>query len=158
MKEFPYRQGVNILVKDADNNNYLLVQKTNFDDNQWGFPGGGSEEGDTPEETVKRELEEELGSTEFTILYKSPIKIKFDWPKKDQEVGFQKHNKWFRGQEKSWFIVKLTGNKQDLILQKEEIKNLKWVSYDEFADHLIFDGQWKNLKSVIDEYQSSTTN
>lgn len=154
MNEFPYRKGVNILVLN-EQNNYLLVQKTNFDDHQWGFPGGGSEEGDLPEDTVLRELEEELGSTKFEILYKSPIKIKFEWPKLDQEMGFKKHGKRYQGQEKNWFVVKYTGNNGDFKLQDEEIRNIKWVSYDTLEKHLVFEGQWDNVKAVIEDYQKT---
>ncbi len=154
MNKFPYRKGVNILVLD-EQNNYLLVQKTNFDSHQWGFPGGGSEEGDSPEDTVYRELKEELGSTEFEIIYKSPIKIKFDWPKLDQEMGFKKHGKWYQGQEKYWYVVKYTGNKDNFNLQEEEIKNIKWVPYEDLEKHLVFEGQWDNVNSVIKDYKKS---
>lgn len=43
MTEFSYGQRVDVLVLDNESN-YLLVQKTNYKDNQWGFPGGGIEE------------------------------------------------------------------------------------------------------------------
>lgn len=147
-----YRQGANALVLD-DKGNYLVVQKVSYDSHQWDFPGGGSEEGDTPEITVMRELKEELGSTEFEILYKSPIKIQYDWPKEAQEAGYRKHNKWFQGQEKTQFIVRFLGDKNDLNLQKEEIRQIKWIPYEQLKDHLVFEDQWENANKVIQDYK-----
>jgi 8-oxo-dGTP diphosphatase len=47
-----------------EKNGMLLLAKRNKDDpleGKWEFPGGKIEEGETPEECMKRELHEELG-------------------------------------------------------------------------------------------------
>ena len=132
-----------------------MVQKLNYPDNSWDFPGGGVEEGDTLQNALLRELDEELGSTEFKIIHQSPIIHKFEWPKQSQEKAFKKYNKWYKGQKKIQFIVIFTGDKDSLQLQKEEIKKIKWVSYKDLKDHLVFDGQWENAQKVIDEYENS---
>jgi putative (di)nucleoside polyphosphate hydrolase len=153
MKSSIYRQGVNAFVIDS-NKRFLLVQRINYKNNEWDFPGGGVEDGDTPKTAILRELEEEFGSKDFKILHKSPITHKFDWSEETQDMYFEKRGKKYKGQEKFQFIIKFTGEKERLSLQKEEIKKIKWVSYKDLKDHLVFDGQWENSKKVIDEYKS----
>jgi putative (di)nucleoside polyphosphate hydrolase len=150
MKDYSYRQGVNAVVID-DNKNFLLVQKNAYSDNQWDFPGGGVEDNEKPEVAIIRELKEELGSDKFNIVKKSPYKIKFEWPDENIQAGYKKHGQWWRGQEKIQFIVKFTGNKDLIVLQKEEIRDIKWVRYDKLKDHLVFEGQWENAKKVIED-------
>ncbi len=150
MNEYPYRKGVNAVVVDS-NNNFLLVQRRAYGDNQWDFPGGGLDENELPEIGILRELTEELGSTSFEIVKQSPINIKFEWPQKAIDAGYRKHRVWWRGQEKYQFIVSFTGNRSDLILQEEEIKRIKWVTYSELKEHLIFEDQWENAKLVIED-------
>jgi len=50
-----------VITKD---NKFLLVEEP---DKRWEFPGGKIEFGDTPEDTLKRELQEELGLTDLEI-------------------------------------------------------------------------------------------
>jgi 8-oxo-dGTP diphosphatase len=39
----------------------VLLIKENYDRRRWGFPGGALEEGETPEQAVRREVQEETG-------------------------------------------------------------------------------------------------
>ena len=149
MNDCPYRKGVNAVVIDS-NNKFLIVQKKNYGDNQWDFPGGGLDDNEKLETGILRELKEELGSDDFVIVSQSPINIKFEWPQEAIEAGYRKHGKHWRGQEKYQFIIKFTGVTSDFKLQEDEIKRIKWVKYSELKDHLVFEGQWENAKLVIE--------
>lgn len=150
MNDFPYRQGVHAVVLDKDNN-ILLVQKLKYGDNQWDFPGGGVDEGEGPQNAVLRELKEELGSDAFEIIKESSFIGRFEWPKADQQRAYDKHGKWWRGQEKRQFITRFLGNKNDINIQKDEIKRIAWVPYAELKNYLVFEGQWENTKKVFEE-------
>lgn len=151
-ENLPYRQGVHAIVLDEENN-IILVQKQSYGDNQWDFPGGGVDEGEEPKGAVLRELEEELGSKSFEIIKESPFIDKFEWPKEAQQRGFDKHGKWWRGQEKHQFITRFNGNKEEIIIQNEEIRKIAWVPYSELENYLVFEGQWENAKKVLGDLE-----
>lgn len=150
MNDYPYRQGVNAIVVDSQDN-FLLVQKNSYDDTQWDFPGRGLDEGESLEEGILRELHEELGTDKFEIIKLSPLIIKFDWPQSAIDHGYQKHGKWWRGQEKHQFIVRFLGERSEIVFQQEELRQVKWVSYEKLKDPLIFPGQWENAERVLAE-------
>ena len=60
MKDIPntfYRISAKALILD-DQKRFLLVKE---DNGLWELPGGGIDHGDTPLETIKREIKEEMG-------------------------------------------------------------------------------------------------
>ena len=70
--DLKYRQSTVAMVID-DENRVLIVQKKNYNNNEWDMPGGGvhTDKGEIPEDALLRELNEELGLTNFKILKKS---------------------------------------------------------------------------------------
>lgn len=98
----------------------------------YGFPKGHVEEGETEIMTAIRETKEEVGldvyvdpNLRFTITYL----VKED---KLKEVVY---------------FVSFLKNKNDVIIQEEEIDSYMWVDIDEVYDILTFD----NLKNLWNE-------
>ena len=53
----PYRKNVSAIVfKDSE---FLIVQNLGYKKNEWKFPSGGVEKGETEEQALLRELKEE---------------------------------------------------------------------------------------------------
>lgn len=151
VNEMPYRKAaVAIFLNSQDE--ILIVQKTAYSDKEWDLPGGGIEEGETPEEGIARELEEELGTKNFQIISKSSIINRFEWPPHVIDRGFLKRNKWYRGQEKFQFLVRFSGTQDELAIQKEEIKNAKWVKPSELEQYFIFPNQLSNIQEVLKDF------
>src|SRR5688572_18318514 len=94
----PYRKGANAIFINNDGE-MLIVQKTSYGQDQWDLPGGGLEDNESAEDGVTRELTEELGVSNFEIVEKSQYINRFEWPMDVIERGFEKRNKWYRGQE-----------------------------------------------------------
>jgi putative (di)nucleoside polyphosphate hydrolase len=102
----------------------------------WQIPQGGVEEGESSEEALYRELEEEIGTADVTLLGKLPTPIAYRWPEHLQsERAIQSYRaQGFVGQEQSYFLVRLNrGATINLAAHVEpEFDRYEWVTKDEF--------------------------
>lgn len=145
----PYRLGVNAIVVDNENS-FLLVQKNGYKENEWNFLGGGREEGETLEQNLFRELNEEIGTTksDFEIIGISSYKIEYDYP---ADTALRVNGGKYRGQSYDQVILRFIGNKSNLVFSTEEFRTHKWVRAEELESHLIFPNQFQNHQKAINE-------
>jgi len=104
------------------NNKYLITKRVSFDQSDkefypyvWNFPGGGMEFGETPEETIRREIVEELG-VEIKIISLIP------------KIYTEVRNKWqgiF-----ICFLCKLK-NESSTIVLNNEASEYNWYALNE---------------------------
>lgn len=89
----------------------------------WDFPKGGMEPQDqSVKEALLRELEEETGSTNYTILKQYPEKIVFEFdPATRAAIGYE-------GQETTMFSVRYDGDGTELAPQDDEIEEIRWFT------------------------------
>lgn len=150
-----YRQGVNAFILNK-NLKILLVQKKNYQDNEWDLPGGGVEKDESVEVALFRELKEEVGISNFDILELSPVKFIYNWPLDVQEHSIERYGIPYIGQEKHQYVLKFLGNDSEIVLQDEGIdeglKKFTWVAYNELSDYLVFPGQLENAQKVLSKY------
>ncbi len=149
-EKYPYRKAVLGIVVD-NNQQFLIAQKLSYKENEWSFAGGGIEENETPKQAVIRELKEELGSNEFEIIGESNIPYNYEWPDHVILQQYEKTGKLYRGAEIKYFLVKFSGNREELKLQADELRLLKWVTLKDLPKHLIFPNQWQAAEAVINE-------
>lgn len=146
----PYRQSTLAYVHDG-RGNFLILQKEIYKEDQWSFPGGGIDDGETAEEAVSRELGEELGSDKFEVIQKSKQEYRYEFPDEVIQRNYEKKGVWQRGQEITSFWVKFIGDKNELS-PKDGIGKIKWVTREELKTHLIFPNQWENAEKVIEDF------
>lgn len=146
-----YRKSAVGVVVDKDNK-IVLVQKAAYKDNEWDFPGGGIEENETDSEAVLRELEEELGTNKLEIVSKSKIVDKYEWPDEVIERKLKNEGKTWRGQERTQFLVRFLGDREDVSFQKGELKGVVWVSILDSFKYFVFPNQADNAKRLFGEF------
>lgn len=149
-QKLPYRKSTLGVISDKEWY-FLVVNKIVYKDDQWAFPGGGVDEGETALEAVKRELVEELLGGEFEVIAESMYPFKYEWPDDVVEEIYKKRGLTFRGTELVQFWVKFKGERNN-VKPGDGLRGVKWVKREELKSHLVFPNQWENAERVIEEF------
>lgn len=102
---------------------------------RWGLPSGFIEEGETPEETVAREIREELGVESEVV---GPLRPELRWDGPEDSRFLLLH-----------YAVRLLG---DDFTPNEEVVRHRWVPFEELADYNV----WPNIANVCAEYRRTS--
>ena len=144
MRAKKFRPNVAAVIVDPLNNKVLMFRRLSKKDNKakllsdggqlrwnWQFPQGGIDPGENEEETLLRELEEEIGTRDVTIIRVSKSRIRYHYPRKMLYV-LHKKPEWkpFRGQEQRWFLVQLNCSTEQINFthQPIEFDAFQWIS------------------------------
>ncbi|WP_153499530.1 RNA pyrophosphohydrolase [Alcanivorax sediminis] len=125
-----FRLNVGIIIAGEDGRVFWGRRVGNRD--AWQFPQGGMMPGETPEETLFRELEEEVGlreehveiiaSTEGWLTYRLPRRF----------LRRPRNRPHCIGQRQKWFLLRLTASEESIDLfasDTPEFKAWRWVNY-----------------------------
>jgi putative (di)nucleoside polyphosphate hydrolase len=132
-----YRPNVAIVLTNRKNQ---VFWGKRIKEHAWQFPQGGIKQGETPEQAMYRELEEETGlkADHVEILARTP-----DWLRYDVPTHWVKRE-WrgtYKGQKQIWFLLRLVGRDSDIHLRASthpEFDAWRWHDY------------WVPLDAVID--------
>lgn len=132
-KDFAY--GVIVFYEENETVYYLILKQVQ---GHWSFPKGHAEKGETEMQTALRELEEETGITDVTLVSEGQ-KIKDEYIiKPDSPKPINKIVEFYIGQ---------VSNK-DVTMQDGEIFEFKWITAEEGNDILTYDSSKRILKSA----------
>lgn len=132
--QFCYRKGITAIIVNKENK--ILLCKSAYDGNHWQFLQGGSEKNEPLEDTVKREISEELGTAKIKIIKRLKEKIKYRSKQERHIRGLVKMKYGYKGQVKDIFIVMFLGNNNEIKLDKREFVDYQWVSKEELLKKL----------------------
>lgn len=128
-----YRQNVAVIVLSADypqKKDVFIAERSDLTD-IWQFPQGGIDEGESPEEALFRELEEEIGTRDVKILGEYPEWISYDFPS-----HIAKKMKPYAGQTQRYYLVQLNKSAEiNIETELPEFSDYKFVDYSELSEY-----------------------
>ena len=153
-QKLPMRLGVGIILLNDKNNVFVGKRKDNPGE-KWQMPQGGVENGENFITAMKRELLEETNIKNIKIIKEIKQIYEYELPKK--LIGVIWKGK-FRGQKQKWFIVRFTGNENEINLNTKypEFIEWKWIEVDELPNVIVdfkknlYLNLLKEIKLVID--------
>lgn len=123
-----YRPNVGIILCNPRNE---VFWGKRIREHSWQFPQGGIKQGESPEQAMFRELEEEVGllPNHVRILGRTRDWLHYDvpthWVKREWRGSY-------RGQKQIWFLLRLTGRDTDVSLRASahpEFDAWRWSEY-----------------------------
>lgn len=137
-----YRDGILAILHRKGK--YLCVHKPDRPADEWLFPGGGIEDGESPRDTFYREMQEELGLTadDMEDVTVTDIVHQYDWPEEPQKYAS------FDGAAKHVITAELQGD-VDIVLG-DELDRYRFVSADDLVGELPFDDLRETVEQLAD--------
>jgi len=128
-----YRPNVAVIVLSHEYPNkkdIFIAERTDLTD-IWQFPQGGIDEGESAEQALFRELEEEIGTNDVKIVAEFPEWISYDFP-----PHVAKKMKPFAGQRQRYYLVQLSKEaKIDINTEHPEFSDYKFVDIEELSKY-----------------------
>ena len=123
-----FRPNVGIILVNSRNE---VFWGNRIREHSWQFPQGGIKKGETPEQAMLRELEEETGlkPEHVRIIGRTRDWMRYEVPK--QWVR-REWRSTYRGQKQIWFLLRLVGRDSDVCLRASEHPEFdawRWNSY-----------------------------
>lgn len=135
-----YHQGADVWIINSEKK--ILIQKRapqkKLDPNLWAMTGGSVIKGESSLDTIKRETKEELG---IELEVEKAIKIHH----------YKTGNVWL-----DEYIVEQEIDLNDIIMQVEEVSDVKFMSFNEieklYEDNMFMKNRWEFVREEIKKY------
>ena len=135
LQKLPLRDGVGIVVLNS-RNKVLVAKRIDNPKNFWQMPQGGKDKNENYFDAAIRELKEETSITSVTLIREIDDFITYLLPK--HLLGIIWRGK-FKGQKQKWFIMKFTGNEDEINIktQNPEFLEWKWIKPSKLTDSVV---------------------
>ena len=155
-----YRPCVGIMVLNAENKVWIghRMSETNTEysgfEKRWQMPQGGIDKGEDPEPASLRELYEETGIKNVSLIAKTEDWLKYDLP--EHMLGTGLRGKW-RGQKQMWFAYKFNGADEDIAINpppdgnSPEFDDWRWEDMHKLPE-LIVDFKREIYEQVVTHF------
>ena len=135
LSELPLRSGVGIIVLNKDNK-VFVAKRIDNPKNFWQMPQGGVDEGEDFLQAAYRELEEETSIKNVKLIKELDGTITYELP--DRLLGIIWKGR-YRGQKQKWFLMRFTGDEQEININTEnpEFLDWKWVTLNQITELVV---------------------
>ena len=133
--DLPYRPCVGIMLVNADGK-VFAGKRIDQTVEGWQMPQGGIDDGESPREAARRELQEETGTDKAEIIAELPDWLTYDLPAHLVGIAFKGR---YKGQKQKWFLMRFTGQDSDIDLHahEPEFSDWKWFALDEIPGLIV---------------------
>ena len=131
----PLRSGVGIVVLNKENK-VFVAKRIDNPKNFWQMPQGGVDEGENFLNAAFRELEEETSIKSVELIKELEGTITYELP--NRLIGIIWKGK-YRGQKQKWFLMKFTGNDNEININTKNPEFLDWkcIEIDLITDYVV---------------------
>ena len=147
--ELPLRDGVGIVVLNKDNK-VFVAKRIDNPKSFWQMPQGGVDKNEDFLKAAYRELEEETSIKSVELINVLEGTITYELP--DRLLGIIWKGK-YRGQKQKWFVMRFTGNDNEININTKnpEFLEWKWIDLDLITDYVVdFKHHvYKNVKEKV---------
>ncbi len=134
-KNLPYRPCAGIMLLNSENK-VFVAKRIDTDIEAWQMPQGGIDDGELPVEAAIRELEEETGIKDATIIDEYDQWLSYDLP--DELYGKVWKGR-YGGQTMRWFVMRYNGQDNEINIETKhpEFSEWRWVSMALISSYII---------------------
>lgn len=153
-EQLPYRLGVGVMVLNREGL-VFVAKRIDMVSEAWQMPQGGIDEGEDEWTTAQRELKEEIGTDQVSLLAASADYYYYDLP---QDLIPKVWGGKYRGQKQRWFVVRLEGDDSLINIQTDhpEFSEWKWTLVESLPQ-VIVPFKRENYTALVKEFRHLAT-
>lgn len=135
IEQLPYRRGVGIMLLSA-RDEVFVAQRLDAPSTAWQMPQGGIDDGEEPQAAALRELAEETGTSNVSVLAESRGWLTYDLP---AALIPKVWGGRFRGQTQKWFAMRFLGRDSDIDIAtaQPEFSDWRWIAPQRLPELII---------------------
>ncbi|TAE82383.1 MAG: RNA pyrophosphohydrolase [Alphaproteobacteria bacterium] len=133
-----YRRCVGAMIMDEEGR-ILVGRRVNTlpdDAHSWQMPQGGIDGNETPQDALLRELREEVGTDDVTVIAYIDPWLYYDLP--DALIPHFWGGRFF-GQQQKWFLVQLNNGAHSINIHtaEPEFHAIEWIEVGQVLEHVV---------------------
>ena len=131
-----YRRCVGMMIVN-EKNEILVGKRLDHPSGHWQMPQGGIDENENPEKAVWREMLEEIGTNNATMIKESNQWINYKIP--TETLATLPWGDIYVGQTQKWFAFRFNGNDNEINVETEnaEFSEWKWSNYNLLVENIV---------------------
>lgn len=132
----PYRPGVGIMLANPSGN-ILIGKRVDMVRDAWQMPQGGLDHGESADDALWREMQEEIGTVNAGIVARARNWMHYDFP---PEIAPTLWGGRFSGQIQLWYLLRFAGDDGEIVLDTHhpEFSEVRWVPPAQLPDMVIW--------------------